>query len=94
MPYIEVDEIPEGAVAADVVTREEYDTLVTERDEFSAQRDAAIAQIEEAQKAMREAQSKYANLMLGMGKETAKNEEKKETVKGATISSLFKRKEN
>ena len=92
MPYIEVDEIPEGATEADVVSRYDYDAVVAERDEYATQRDDAIAQIEGANSAMREAQAKYAGLVLGMGNKdtTGNGDVSKDRPKGATIGTLFK----
>ena len=90
MPYIEVDELPEGTKEADVVPRADYDVAIAERDEYATQRDDAITQIEEANKAMREAQAKYAGLMLGMGKQTDKGEEHDDKpVRGTTVADLF-----
>lgn len=90
MPYIEVDELPEGTKEADVVPRSDYDAAIAERDEYATQRDGAITQIEEANKAMREAQAKYAGLMLGMGKQTDKSDKHIEKpVHGTTVADLF-----
>ena len=90
MPYIEVDVLPEGSTEADVVPRADYDTVIAERDEYAKQRDDAITQIEEANRGMREAQAKYAGLMLGMGKQTEeKAEQREEQVHGTTVADLF-----
>lgn len=95
MPYIEVDVLPEGSTEADVVPRADYDAAIAERDEYATQRDDAITQIEEANKAMREAQAKYAGLMLGMGKQTDKdNEHVEKPVHGTTVKDLFGKGEN
>lgn len=92
MPYILVDEIPEGATEADVVSREEYDEAVRERDEYSAQRDEAISQIAEHDKGRRAAEAKYADLILNMGSGTQqkKQEPTPTRAKPITTESLFK----
>ena len=94
MPYIEVETIPEGMEEADVIPRADYDSVVGERDSIATQRDEALAQIESANKAAREAQSKYAELVLGMGKSPVNQEENQEhkSVVGRTISGLFRTK--
>ena len=93
MPYIYVDELPEGTEEADVVSREDYDSVATQRDEFESQRDDALAQIEEARSQVREAKAKYADMVLSSKpKEVdgSKNENVKPTpVKPITSSSLF-----
>lgn len=93
MPYIYVDELPEGTEEADVVQREEYDSVVTQRDEFESQRDDALAQIEEARNQVREAKAKYADMVLSNKPrevQNTKNENVKPTsAKPITTSSLF-----
>ena len=64
MPYIEVDEVPEGTEVADVVSRADYDSLVTERDNAEQQRDEALSQIEEARKEVRDTKALYADAIL------------------------------
>jgi hypothetical protein len=91
MPYIFVDELPEGTEEANVVSREDYDGVVQERDQYATQRDEALGQIEEHDKAKRAAESKYADLILGMGKNQPEpNQTKKEIVEPITSASLFK----
>lgn len=67
MPYIEVETVPEGVEALDLVTREEYDAVVAERDSTIQQRDDALARITEAEKAVRETKAKYADAILNAG---------------------------
>ena len=92
MPYIYVEDVPEGTEAADVVSREDYDGVVQERDQYASQRDEALGQIEEHDKAKRAAESKYADLILGMGKNQPEpNQTKKQAkVEPITSASLFK----
>ena len=61
MPYIEVDEVPEGTEAVDVVLRSEYDAVVQERNSTAAQRDEALQQIEEAHAEVRKVKERYAD---------------------------------
>lgn len=91
MPYIYVEELPEGTEEVDVVSREQYDSVVGERDTYAEQRDKALGRIEEHDKAKRAAESKYADLILNMGSEPpAKKEPEPTRVKPITTVSLFK----
>lgn len=72
MPYIMVDEVPEGTEAVDVVLRTEYDAVVQERDRTIEQRDEALRQVEESQKMARETRAKYADAILTANRETPK----------------------
>lgn len=65
MPYVYYDELPEGTEAADVVSREDYDSVVTERDSYATQRDDALTRIEGAQREVREVKARYADAILG-----------------------------
>lgn len=69
MPFIEVEEIPEGVEAADVVARADYDAIVAERDTTMQQRDDALTQIEEARKEVRDTKAKYADAILSANRE-------------------------
>ena len=67
MPYIKVDEVSEdydGELYDEIVTIEERDRLVSERDEARTQRDDAIAKLEGAERERDEAREKYANAFL------------------------------
>lgn len=64
MPYIEVEELPEGAVAADVVTREEYDSLAKELGDASEQRDSLISQVTDLESSLKEEKSKFAKTFI------------------------------
>lgn len=64
MPYIFKEEIEEGEVEAEVVSREEYDAVIQDRDELMVQRDAAIVRAEDAEKGWEEARNKYADAFL------------------------------
>lgn len=68
MPYILVEEVPEGMEAVDVVPRADYDTAVTERDQYAQQRDDALGQIAQAQQEARDAKARYADYILGGSK--------------------------
>ena len=91
MPYVFYEELPEGAEAASVVSQESYDALAEELACAMDQREEALTQIEEAQRAAREVKAKYAQMILDGNK--SKTEEPKETetpkAKATTIDDLF-----
>lgn len=91
MPYVFYEELPEGLEAASVVSQEHYDALAEELAGAMEQREEALTQIEEAQRAAREAKAKYAQMILDGNK--SKTEEPKETdtqkAKATTIRDLF-----
>ena len=91
MPYVFYEELPEGLEAASVVSQVHYDSLAEELAGAMEQREEALTQIEEAQRAAREVKAKYAQMILDGNK--AKTEEPKETetqkAKGTTIRDLF-----
>lgn len=93
MPYIMVDEVPEGAVEVDVVPRADYDAIVQERDATIQQRDDALTQIEDARKEVRDAKALYADAILNANRKRdnqvePKNERVKPTM-ATSISQLF-----
>ena len=91
MPYIMVDEIPEGYEPADVIGREEYDKVIEERDSYEKQRDDAIAKINDAEKEVREAKAKYADYILSGSNQQQKQTESKKIEHGAlSARELFK----
>ena len=91
MPYVFYEELPEGLEAASVVSQEHYDALAEELAGAMEQREEALTQIEEAQRAAREVKAKYAQMILDGNK--AKAAEPKETdtqkAKATTIDDLF-----
>ena len=91
MPYVFYEELPEGLEAASVVGQEHYDALAEELAGAMDQREEALTQIEEAQRAAREVKAKYAQMILDGNK--SKTEEPKETetpkAKPTTIRDLF-----
>lgn len=64
MPYIFKDELEDGEIPADVVERENYDAIITERDELITQRDRLIERAETAEKGWRDAKNKYADAFI------------------------------
>ena len=84
MPYILVEEVPEGMEAVDVVPRADYDTAVSERDQYAQQRDDALGQIAQAQQEVRDAKARYADYILGGSKHD--NTSKTETPKHGPLS--------
>ena len=92
MPYIMVDEVPEGAEPVDVVERSEYDKVIEERDSYAKQRDDAIARIGEAEQAVRDTKAKYADYILSGSSNTAKGGQSSITVQHGALSAreLFK----
>lgn len=91
MPYYFHEEEIEGEEAADVVTREDYDAVITERDEVMGQRDDAISRAEVAETKLTEARNKYANAFFNT-RDGAKKEQAddiKRESKVATFAELF-----
>ena len=80
MPYIMVEEVPEGMEAVDVVPRADYDAAITERDSYAQQRDDALSRIEQAEQEVRDAKAKYADYILSgtSGKQDPPQESKVE----------------
>lgn len=64
MPYIEVEELPEGAAEADVVPREEYDSLAKELGDASEQRDSLIGQVTDLESSLKEERSRFARAFI------------------------------
>lgn len=91
MPYIMVEEVPEGMEAVDVIERSEYDSVVTERDQYQQQRDDALARIEKAEADARDAKAKYADYILG-GTSHKSNEDTPKKVEHGALNArdLFK----
>lgn len=83
MPYILVEEVPAGMEAVDVVPRSDYDTAVSERDQYAQQRDDALGQIAQAQQEVRDAKARYADYILG---NKSNNDHKPETPKHGPLS--------
>lgn len=80
MPYIMVETLPEGVEEADVVTREEYDAVVAERDSNARQRDDALERIVTAEQEVRDTKAKYADAILTMGQKHQSEKPNKDTV--------------
>lgn len=78
MPYIEVDELPEGTTAANVVSQEDYDKLQKEMADLEDQRDQFVKAIEEERKSAREARAMYAKAILDRRDASAEEDKKDE----------------
>ena len=88
MPYIFIEELPEGTEEADVVERGEYDGLSQQLEEAREQRDEAIARAETAEAGWREAKEKYANTFLTTPARIKENHEPP-TYSAQSVSELF-----
>ncbi len=90
MPYIYVEEVPEGTEAAEVVSQENYDSLAEELAATMGQRDEALQHLEESRKETRAAKAKYAKYILD-GDKSKDEDQKPETPKaeGMTVGKLF-----
>lgn len=71
MAYVWREELADGETEADVVSREEYDTVITERDDLITERDTLVGQrddllnrAETAEANYRDAQNKYADAFI------------------------------
>lgn len=90
MPYIYVEELPEGTEAAEVVSQENYDSLADELAATMGQRDEALQHLEESRKETRAAKAKYAKYVLDGGdKEAEKEPEVQPKAQGMTVERLF-----
>lgn len=91
MPYVFYEEVPEGAEEADVVTRENYNLMVDERDEFAKQNASLAESLEQANSKTREVQKKYADALLGSQQTQRTQTKPKNTEKLAaqSFSELF-----
>lgn len=90
MPYIYVEEVPEGTEAAEVVSQEHYDSLADELAATVGQRDEALQHLEESRRQTREAKAKYAKYVLD-GSKPHDEDQKPEAPKaqGMTVGKLF-----
>lgn len=80
MPYILVETLPDGVEEADVVTREEYESVVAERDSTMQQRDDALQRIVEAEQEVRDTKARYADAILSAGQKPTVPEPKRNSV--------------
>lgn len=95
MPYVFKEVLDEEEVEADVVTREDYDAVIAEKDEIMTQRDDAITRAETAEAGWAEARNKYADAFLS-SPARAKEEQAKNVKKDSTVTSfsqLFEQRE-
>lgn len=64
MPYVFKEILEDDELEADVVSRDDYDSIIHERDEIMTQRDDAITRAETAEKGWQDARNKYADAFL------------------------------
>lgn len=64
MPYIEVEELPEGTHGVDVVPRADYDAKLDELGALSAQRDEVVARAEKAEAELKSVRDAYARAFV------------------------------
>lgn len=64
MPYVFKEVLDEGEDEAAVVSRDDYDAVIQERDTVVTQRDAAIERAVTAEKGWADARNKYADAFL------------------------------
>ena len=79
MPFIMVDEVPDGADEAYAIDRNEYDTVVAQRDEL-------LKRAVDAEDAYRRVQEKYAAAVLSVKPDVHRDEQ---VYSPATMESLF-----
>ena len=91
MPYIYVEEVPEGTEAAEVVSQEHYNSLADELAATVGQRDEALQHLEESRRQTREAKAKYAKYVLDGGTKDKDEDQKPDEPKaqGMTVGKLF-----
>ena len=71
MPYVFVDEVPEGMELADVVERAEHESLLDSLKTAENMRDDAIQKAEELEKELHEQKRKYAETFLSKPKQNS-----------------------
>ena len=93
MAYVWVDEPEEGADVRDVVEREDYDQIVTERDGLIEQRDTLITRAETAEQGWRDARNKYADAFITSPQRMKEdqNRDVSEDGRASTFAELFRR---
>lgn len=64
MPYVFMEELGEGMEEADVVDRDAYTTLETERDVLQLERDEANGKVESLKAELESAKTKFADAFL------------------------------
>lgn len=94
MPYVYRDELGEGELEADVVTRDEFTTVETERDlavierdEAFEERDGLIAERDNLAKELDNAKTKFANAFLS-SPEKMKRDQNEDVKDDSTIKSF------
>ena len=94
MAYVWVDEPEEGADVRDVVAREDYDQIVTERDGLIEQRDTLITRAETAEQGWRDARNKYADTFITSPQRMKEdqNRDVSEDGRASTFAELFRTK--
>lgn len=94
MAYVWVDEPEEGADVRDVVAREDYDQIVTERDGLIEQRDTLVERAETAEQGWRDARNKYADAFITSPQRMKEdqNRDVSEDGRASTFAELFRTK--
>ena len=64
MPYVFMEELGEGMEEADVVSRDDYSTLETERDVLALEKEDAVARAETLKAELESAKTKFADAFL------------------------------
>lgn len=89
MPYFYSDDEVEGFEPVDAVPREDYDAIITERDEIQSQRDEAITRAEDVETELSKLRDKYASTFLSTPN-SAKAKQKVDVIKdGKTPTTSF-----
>lgn len=90
MPYFYSEDEVEGFEPVDAVPREDYDAIITERDEIQSQRDEAITRAEDVETELSKLRDKYASTFLSTPN-SAKAKQKADVIKdGKTPTTSFK----
>lgn len=80
MPYFYSEDEVEGFEPVDAVPREDYDAIITERDEIQSQRDEAITRAEDVETELSKLRDKYASTFLSTPN-SAKANQKADVIK-------------
>lgn len=89
MPYFYSEDEVEGFEPVDAVPREDYDAIITERDEIQSQRDEAITRAEDVETELSKLRDKYASTFLSTPN-SAKAKQRADAIKdGKTPTTSF-----
>ena len=73
MPYVYYEELPDGLEEAEAVSREDFESVATEYETLSKQRDELAGTVESLTKDLDRERAKYAQLVLDSANRTKRD---------------------